>query len=70
MRGFEVVYTGLRQTPEQIVAVAISEDVDAVGLSILSGAHPPLTRRVLDLLGEQGVDIPVLVSQVNREPFV
>jgi methylmalonyl-CoA mutase C-terminal domain/subunit len=52
--GFEVVYTGLHQTPEQIVAAAIQEDVDAVGLSILSGAHMTLFRRVIDLLAERG----------------
>jgi methylmalonyl-CoA mutase C-terminal domain/subunit len=54
--GMEVVYTGLRQTPEQIVAAAIQEDVDAVGLSILSGAHMYLLPRVLELLRERGVD--------------
>ncbi|MBV9444847.1 MAG: cobalamin B12-binding domain-containing protein [Streptosporangiaceae bacterium] len=52
--GVEVIYTGLHQTPEQIVAAAIQEDVDAVGLSILSGAHMTLFRRVIDLLTEQG----------------
>ena len=51
--GMEVVYTGLRQTPEQIVAAAIQEDVDAVGLSILSGAHMTLFSRVIELLKEQ-----------------
>lgn len=48
--GFEVVYTGLHQTPEQIVAAAVQEDVDLIGLSVLSGAHMTLFRRVLDLL--------------------
>jgi methylmalonyl-CoA mutase C-terminal domain/subunit len=52
--GVEVIYTGLHQTPEQIVAAAIQEDVDAVGLSILSGAHMTLFRRVIDLLAERG----------------
>jgi methylmalonyl-CoA mutase C-terminal domain/subunit len=52
--GVEVIYTGLHQTPEQIVAAAIQEDVNAVGLSILSGAHMTLFRRVIDLLAEQG----------------
>jgi methylmalonyl-CoA mutase C-terminal domain/subunit len=52
--GFEVIYTGLRQTPEQIAAAAIQEDVDAVGLSILSGAHNRLLPEVARLLGEQG----------------
>lgn len=52
--GFEVIYTGLHQTPEQIAAAAIQEDVDAVGLSCLSGAHMTLFPRVVDLLREQG----------------
>ena len=51
--GFEVIYTGLRQTPEQIVEAAGSEDVDAVGLSLLSGAHNYLFPRVIELLREQ-----------------
>ena len=51
--GVEVIYTGLHQAPEQIVAAAIQEDVDAIGLSILSGAHMTLFRRVLDLLKER-----------------
>ncbi|MBW2145471.1 MAG: cobalamin B12-binding domain-containing protein [Deltaproteobacteria bacterium] len=54
--GFEVVYTGLRQTPEQIVSAAIQEDADIVGLSILSGAHLSLTRRVLEGLRYQGAE--------------
>jgi methylmalonyl-CoA mutase C-terminal domain/subunit len=52
--GVEVIYTGLHQTPEQIVAAAIQEDVDAVGLSVLSGAHMTLFPRVIELLKEQG----------------
>jgi methylmalonyl-CoA mutase C-terminal domain/subunit len=52
--GFEVIYTGLHQTPEQIVATAVQEDVQAIGLSILSGAHMTLFVRVLDLLKETG----------------
>jgi methylmalonyl-CoA mutase C-terminal domain/subunit len=52
--GVEVVYTGLHQTPEQVVSAAIQEDVDAIGLSVLSGAHNTLFRRVLALLNEQG----------------
>jgi methylmalonyl-CoA mutase C-terminal domain/subunit len=52
--GMEVVYTGLHQTPEQIVETAIQEDADAVGLSVLSGAHMTLFRRVVDLLAERG----------------
>ena len=51
--GMEVVYTGLHQTPEQIVETAIQEDADAIGLSILSGAHMTLFRRVLELLAER-----------------
>jgi methylmalonyl-CoA mutase, C-terminal domain len=51
--GVEVIYTGLHQTPEQIVAAAIQEDVDAIGLSVLSGAHMTLFARVIDLLREQ-----------------
>src|SRR5688572_20880257 len=51
--GMEVVYTGLHQTPEQIVETAIQEDADAVGLSVLSGAHMTLFRRVLDLLSQR-----------------
>lgn len=52
--GIEVIYTGLHQTPEQIVATALQEDADAIGLSVLSGAHMTLFRRVLDLLAERG----------------
>ena len=54
--GMEVIYTGLHQTPEQIVETVIQEDADAVGLSILSGAHMTLVPRVMELLKEQGVD--------------
>lgn len=54
--GMEVIYTGLRQTPEQIVAAAIQEDVDVVAMSILSGAHNHLFPRVVDLLREEEVD--------------
>ena len=58
--GMEVIYTGIRQTPEQIARTAIQEDVGAVGLSCLSGAHNRLFPRVVDLLKEQGAgDIPV-----------
>jgi methylmalonyl-CoA mutase C-terminal domain/subunit len=52
--GMEVVYTGLHQTPEQIVETAIQEDADAVGLSVLSGAHMTLFKRVIELLAERG----------------
>ena len=54
--GYEVIYTGLRQTPEQIAAAAVQEDVDAVGLSILSGAHNVLLPEITRLLKEQGAD--------------
>jgi methylmalonyl-CoA mutase, C-terminal domain len=54
--GVEVIYTGLHQTPEQIVAAAIQEDVDAIGLSVLSGAHMTLFARVTALLKEQDAD--------------
>ncbi len=54
--GFEVIYTGLHQTPEQIVATATQEDADAIGLSVLSGAHNYLFKRVLELLKEKGAD--------------
>ena len=53
--GMEVIYTGLHQTPEQIAATVVQEDADAVGVSILSGAHMTLVPRVVDLLREQGV---------------
>ena len=54
--GFEVIYTGLHQTPEQVVATALQEDADAIGLSVLSGAHNYLFKRVLELLREKGAD--------------
>ena len=54
--GMEVIYTGLHQTPEQIAETVIQEDADAVGLSILSGAHMTLVPRVVELLREQGAD--------------
>ena len=54
--GFEVIYTGIRQTPEQIAEAAIQEDVDAVGLSLLSGAHNFLFPRVAELLREKGAE--------------
>ena len=54
--GYEVIYSGLRQTPEQIAAAAVQEDVDAVGLSILSGAHNSLLPEITRLLQEQGAD--------------
>jgi methylmalonyl-CoA mutase, C-terminal domain len=81
--GFEVIYTGLHQTPEQVVEAVIQEDADAVGLSLLSGAHMTLFPRVLQLLNERGADdvlvfgggiipdadIPVLKDQGVAEIF-
>ncbi len=60
--GFEVVYTGLRRSVESIVAAAIQEDVQLIGLSLLSGAHLPLTQKVMAKLHEEGVTIPVVVG--------
>ena len=65
--GMEVIYTGLRQTPQQIVAAAIQEDVDAIGLSILSGAHNVLFPEILRLLGDEGADIPVFAGGIIPE---
>jgi len=59
--GMEVVYTGLRQTPEQIVAAALQEDADVIGLSILSGAHNQICPRVVELLEEKGLDDVLVV---------
>ena len=70
--GMEVIYTGLRQSPEQIVAAAIQEDVDAIGLSILSGAHLALTQKVMKGLAEAGVgqEIAVLIGGTIPEKDV
>jgi methylmalonyl-CoA mutase, C-terminal domain len=66
--GMEVIYTGLRQTPEMIAEAALHEDVDVVGLSILSGAHETLVPRVIALLRAQGQDqIPVFVGGIIPE---
>ncbi len=59
--GMEVIYTGLRQTPEQIVTAALQEDADVIGLSILSGAHMHICPRIVELLREQGLDDVVVV---------
>lgn len=59
--GMEVIYTGLRQTPEMIAAAALQEDVDAVGISILSGAHNTLCPRIVNLLRENGMDDTLVV---------
>src|SRR5205085_8161703 len=60
--GMEVIYTGLHQTPEQIVETVIQEDADAVGLSILSGAHMTLVPRIMELLKDQGADDVVVTA--------
>ena len=62
--GFEVIYTGLFQTPDKVAAAAIDEDVDAIGLSMLSGAHMTLAPLVVDKLRERGLDIPVVVGGI------
>ncbi len=63
--GFEVIYTGLRQTPEEIVSAAVQEDVNVVGLSILSGAHLSLTRKIIEKLAEQNAkDILVIIGGI------
>jgi methylmalonyl-CoA mutase, C-terminal domain len=62
--GYEVIYTGLFQTPDTVTAAAIDEDVDAVGLSMLSGAHMTLVPKVVAKLREAGVDVPVVVGGI------
>jgi methylmalonyl-CoA mutase C-terminal domain/subunit len=62
--GFEVIYTGLHQTPEMVVEAAIQEDVDIVGMSILSGAHVPLVKAVMELFRQRGVKTPVFVGGI------
>lgn len=62
--GFEVIYTGLHQTPQMVVEASLQEDVDIVGLSILSGAHVPLVTAVQDLLRQKGVKTPVFVGGI------
>ncbi|MFA5559419.1 MAG: cobalamin B12-binding domain-containing protein [Methanofastidiosum sp.] len=66
--GMEVIYTGLRQTPESIVETALQEDVDAIGLSILSGAHNHLFKKIIDLLKKEGAeDIPIFGGGIIPE---
>ena len=60
--GFEVIYLGLRRTPGQIVAAALQEDVDVIGLSVLSGAHVALARKVVTELEREGAAIPVVIG--------
>ena len=63
--GFEVIYTGLRQTPEQVVNAALQEDADVIGLSVLSGAHMTLCPRIMDLMKKEGLDdVLVLVGGI------
>ncbi len=63
--GMEVIYTGLRQTPQMIVEAALQEDVDAIGLSILSGAHMSLMPRIMELLRAEGItDVPVFLGGI------
>jgi len=69
--GMEVIYTGLHRTLEQIVAAAVQEAVDVIGLSIMSGAHLPICRRLLDLMAAEGIqDIPVVVGGVIPRPDI
>jgi len=66
--GMEVIYTGLRQTPEQIVAAALQEDADVIGLSILSGAHNHVCPRIMELLKERGMtDVLVVLGGIIPE---
>jgi methylmalonyl-CoA mutase, C-terminal domain len=72
--GMEVIYTGLRQTPEMIASAALQEDVDAVGISILSGAHKTLCPRIVDLLRQNGMDdtlvlVGGIVPQEDIQPL-
>jgi methylmalonyl-CoA mutase C-terminal domain/subunit len=69
--GMEIIYTGLRQTPEQIVETALQEDVDVIGLSILSGAHKTLFPRIMELLKKQGLtDVMVFAGGIIPEEDV
>lgn len=65
--GMEVIYTGLRQTPQMVVATAIDEDVDVIGLSMHSGAHLTLAPKVVELLAEEQAAIPVVVGGIIPE---
>ena len=62
--GYEVIYTGLFQTPDTVAAAAVDEDVDAIGLSMLSGAHMTLAPLVVEKVRERGADIPVVVGGI------
>jgi methylmalonyl-CoA mutase, C-terminal domain len=62
--GFEVIYTGLFQTPDMVAAAAVDEDVDCIGLSMLSGAHMTLAPKVVAKVRERGLDVPVVVGGI------
>lgn len=62
--GFEVIYTGLHQTPQMVVEAAVQEDVDIVGLSILSGAHVPLVTAIQQIFKERGIRTPIFVGGI------
>jgi len=69
--GMEVIYTGLRQTPEQIAETALQEDVDVIGLSILSGAHKALFPKIMELLKEKGLtDVMVFAGGIIPEEYI
>ena len=68
--GMEVIYSGLHQTPEALVSMAIQEDVDVVALSILSGAHMPLFGRIVELLKAKGVDDVLITSGADQKVLV
>lgn len=73
--GMEVIYTGIRQTPQMIVQAAVQEDVDVVGMSILSGAHLELLPKLMELLREQGLDdvlvlVGGIIPEVDRQPLL
>ena len=69
--GFEVIYTGLRQTPEQVVNAALQEDVDVIGLSVLSGAHMTLCPRILELMKKEKLDdVLVVIGGIIPDPDI
>jgi methylmalonyl-CoA mutase C-terminal domain/subunit len=69
--GFEVIYTGLRQTPEQVVSAALQEDVNVIGLSVLSGAHMTLCPRILELMKKEKLDdVLVVVGGIIPDPDI
>lgn len=68
--GYEVIYTGLFQTPDKVAATAVNKDVNAIGLSMLSGAHLTLAPLVVEKVRERGLDIPVVVGGIVPDPDV